>query len=227
MQRTDDGEILYDLDSAEDWTEAFKDLLDTPVGQEYTAISDPETLKSDKNKILIAVATLNNRTDETGYHASMAQIVQALEKLMIRWRILRTAQETTPLPVPTAPTVETPRLTGSQQAWKEFREWSESHSSSECRLRARSDEAYQKFFHKNLEREFAETPVADGVVPVGETSRGSQAVTAEIREFARLFRLEPSANLKPKGGVVRLGGRELSWAHFNQQLEAAAAVGLL
>ena len=226
MQRTDDGEILYDLDSAEDWTEAFKDLLDTPIGQEYVEISDPETLRSDKNKILVAVATLNNRTDETGYHASMAQIVQALEKLMIRWRILRTAQEATPLPVPAAPTVETPRLTGSQQAWHEFRVWSDSHSSSECKLRARSDEAYGNFYRKNLEREFGEQQVGDAVVPAGQPS-GRQAPTQELRDFARAYLVEKSENLRPKGGLVTLAGRQMSYTHLNTLVEQASAAGLL
>ncbi len=226
MQRTDEGEILYDLDSAEDWTEAFKDLLDTPVGQEYVEISDPETLKSDKNKILLAVATLNNRSDETGYYASLAQIVQALEKLMIRWRILRTAEEIKSLPVPAAPTVETPRLSSSQQLWHEFRVWTDSHSSSECRLRARSDEQYGNFYHKNLEREFGAQQVGDAVTPEGQPS-GRHAVTAEIREFARLYHQTPISDLRPKGGLVRLGGREMSWSWFNQQLEAATAAGVI
>ena len=235
MQREENsGEILYDLDSAEDWTEAFKDLLDTPIGQEYTAISDPETLKSDKNKILIAVATLNNRSDETGYYASLAQIVQALEKLMIRWRILRTAQEATPLPVPTAPVADTtPRdrngnpLNASQLAWHEYRIWTDANNSNACRERARREpDGYGQFYHKNLEREFGAQQVGDAVVPAGQSSR-KQAPTQELRDFARSYLAERSENLRPKSGLITLAGRQLSYAYLNEMVEKCSQANLL
>lgn len=66
------------------------------------------------------------------------------------------------LDVPQDEEPEEKPLTGSQKAWSEYRQWSETHSSNECRARARTDAGYAAFMRKNLEREF--------VVEVGDAA---------------------------------------------------------
>ena len=221
-------ELMFDLNDEGDCREAFAALRDTPIGQKYVSeYFTEENSDSDASKILRAVSIIFN-IDPEDAHTSINQLAAALEKVILSGKIRPVnRQQAAPLPVPVAVDT-TPKLTGSQQAWKSFREWSDAHSSSECKLRARSDEAYGKFYRTNLVREFAEQPVGDAVEAAGgsQVSRSTQ-ISGPLVEFARLYEKEPVQNLKPKGGMVSLDGRQLTWAQFNEQLEAAIAAGVI
>src|SRR5207249_316265 len=103
-------------------------------------------------------------------------------------------------------------LSFSQLAWKSMRAWAETHGAEECRRRARDDEEFGNFMRKNLEREFAASPVPDAVVPVLQP-QGKKATPALI-EFARKYYAEKSENLKPKAGFVTLAGEQLLHKDF-------------
>ena len=225
MRRNDNtGIIEFDFDDAEDWKEAYAELLDTETGQRY--LTECEVSDKDPGRILRAAMTLFHLDEENSW-GTVEQLQTALSKLMLSGKIKPVETETVAaLPVPTAPVAETPRLTGSQQAWHEYRVWSDSHSSSECRLRARSDEGYGNFFRKNLEREFGAQQVGDAVIPAGQSS-GRQAPTQELRDFARSYLTERSENLRPKSGLITLAGRQLSYAYLNEMVEKCSQAGLL
>jgi len=233
MLRDNEGQLLFKLGDTGELEQIFASMQETgsAVWRDYAEnyyVDDRE--QEDVKKLVGAVRRLYRLQDD---HASPEQVEKVLAKLLLA----REFEPHTPeveeiLEEPHTVVDTTPRdkngkpLTGSQLAWKSFREWSEAHSSSECKLRARSDDAYGDFYRKNLEREFAEQPVGDAVIPEGQVTR-TQAITQELRDFARQYTLEPSVNLKPKGGLITLGGRQMSWEHFQNLLNQATAAGAL
>jgi hypothetical protein len=80
--------------------------------------------------------------------------------------------------------------------------------------------------NKNYEREFAEQPVADGVVPAGEPTKKIKP-TAQLVEFAEKYKVEPTENLRPRGGSVKLAGALIPYSTFQDLVDRAASAGLL
>lgn len=235
MKRNEETqEILFDLNEESDCADVFQSLLaETAIGRRYVADfydgnGDGSEDSADRRKVLRAVDTLFNHEDN---HYTLAQLAKAFETVIKSGQIRpRAEEEDEVLEEPVVDT--TPRgkdgkpLTGSQIAWREFGEWSAAHTSSECKARANSDEAYGKFYRTNLTREFAEQPVGDAVQPAGQVARSTQA-TQQLVQFVKDYHREPSVNLKPKGGFVSLAGEQLSWTLFQETLNKAAAAGLL
>lgn len=119
-------------------------------------------------------------------------------------------------------------LTQQQIEWAEYRQFAESHSSADCRKRARTDSGFANFMRKNLEREMSQ-PVGDAVVPEGQANsqRTSRQTSGDLVSFVHAFRAEPSENLRPKGGFVLLSGRKIPHSQLIEQIEAATNAGLL
>jgi hypothetical protein len=135
-------------------------------------------------------------------------------------------------PVAPVPVDNTPRdkngkpLSESQLRWSEYRQFSESHSSSECRARARTDSRYRDFLHTNLVREFAEQPVGDAVVAVGTQAvrQDKTRVTQELREFAQAYRLAPTSEVKKLSSpAMNPNGYEL----YRKNIDLCIAAGLI
>jgi hypothetical protein len=116
-------------------------------------------------------------------------------------------------------------LTASQQAWSEYRIFSESHTSSECKARARVDAGYASFMRKNYEREMGETQVGDAVVAIGTQAvrQDKTRVTQDLREFAQAYRLAPTSEVKRLMSTAT----NPSFADYRAKLDAAIACGLL
>jgi hypothetical protein len=117
-------------------------------------------------------------------------------------------------------------LSESQLRWSEYRQFSESHSSSECRARARTDSGYRDFLHTNLVREFAEQPVGDAVVAIGTQAvrQDKTRVTQDLREFAQAYRLAPTSEVKK---LMSAATNPNGFVEYRTKLDAAIAAGLL
>jgi hypothetical protein len=117
-------------------------------------------------------------------------------------------------------------LSESQLRWSEYRQFSESHSSSECRARARTDSGYRDFLHTNLVREFADQPVGDAVVAIGTQAvrQDKTRVTQDLREFAQAYRLAPTSEVKK---LMSAATNPNGFVEYRTKLDAAIAAGLL
>jgi hypothetical protein len=232
MKRNEETqEILFDLNDDQECSEALKSLYEeTEIGQRYISeFYDGDEDGKNQRKILRATDTLFILDNA---HASVSQLAIAL-KTVLKSGSIRPVEEPEE-DVLESPVVDsTPRgkdgkaLTGSQLVWREYREWSETHSSGECKARARSgDQAYADFYRLNLAREFAAEPVGDAVTPAGQVARTTQA-TNQLVQFVKDYHKEPVTNLRPLGGFVKLAGEQLPWNMYQEMLNKAAAAGLL
>jgi hypothetical protein len=164
------------------------------------------------NKIQIAADT----SDEP---VSFAAFVAAAKRLYLIGSLQSKAQ---------APVVveEPKKLTANQLAWQEFRVFSETQTSSECKARAQRDSEYGSFYRKQFEREFAAEQVADAVVPAGQPTAKVKA-DADLVDFARRYNTTPIAQLKPKGGFVVVGGETMRYEDFLAQQARATNARLI
>jgi hypothetical protein len=131
-----------------------------------------------------------------------------------------------PKPAPVAPVAAPKQLSASQQAWSEFRQYTESHSVAECKARARADEGYRKFLNTNLQREMAQAPVGDGVVSIGtQATRQDRGVkiTQALNDFAVEFRQMSSDEVRKRRNIAT----NAHAAEFNRSLDLAISAGLL
>jgi hypothetical protein len=89
------------------------------------------------------------------------------------------------------------QLSRSQLQWKEFREFSETHSMNECRARAASDQSFSNFMHKNMEREMAENQGPE--LSVNLNIKGpatTQFISDQLRTFVETYRTTPTDKLR-------------------------------
>jgi hypothetical protein len=119
-------------------------------------------------------------------------------------------------------------LTASQRAWSEYRIFSESHTSSQCKARAKVDAGYATFMRKNYEREMNESPVPDAAVNLNEKAPTTKkAVPADVADYAARYRTmsveaarkELSPGMNPQGPAAA--------AEANRLFEASCAAGLI
>ncbi len=119
------------------------------------------------------------------------------------------------------------QLTGPQKAWSEYRQWSEEHSSSECRARARVDAGYATFVRKNLEREFV-AEVGDAVTNLNvRQAPAKRIVPTDVQKFAEDYRTMSSETVKKllSPGLNPLG--PAAAAEANRLFEKACSLGLI
>jgi hypothetical protein len=198
----------------EDHKAAFiEEVCDTPIGKQFCSMFDSESITPAWDKV---IAIHQSRSEIYGSEITFHSFLRCLTDA------IRSGAIKTPPP----PEPKPRELSSSQKAWQEYRIFSESHSVNECRNRARIDSGFQNFMHKNYEREFAEQPVADGVVPVGEVRKKIKP-TAQLVEFAEKYKVEPTENLRPRGGAVKLAGALIPYSTFQDLVDRAASAGLL
>ncbi len=225
-----DAEGIFRFDAREDEDEcvaALREIFNTTdIGQDYVAnYRIEESADADANLVLNAAVRVAG-----GFQISVNDLAVALA-LLIETGQIRPKNFKAAVPF-AEPKIDTrPRdkngdvLSESQIRWREYRQWSETHTMDQCRARAKSDEGYGSFVRKNLEREFAAPGVPDAVTPIGQ-SQGKKA-TPELISFVQKYTKEPSSNLRPRGGYVSLAGEQIPYQSFLQQVDAATAAGLI
>ena len=207
------GDRLWTPESEENKAEFIAEVCETPIGEKFCAMFDAESINPAWDKVIaIHQSRSSVYGDEITFHSFIRCLTDAIQSGAIQ----------TPPPQQPKPR----ELSSSQKAWQEYRIFSESHSVNECRNRARIDAGFQSFMHKNYEREFAEQPVADGVVPAGVPTKRIKP-TAELVEFAEKYKVEPTENLRAKGGAVKLAGTLIPYSKFKDLVDRAASAGLL
>jgi len=119
-------------------------------------------------------------------------------------------------------------LTPEQISWGEMSRFAATATSDAVRQRKNIDGKFREFIQTNLRREMQEQPVGDAVTPAGQpTTKAKAKASKELVDFAHKYIHEPTANLRPKGGFVTLGGEPIPWSTFNDLLSRASAANLL
>ena len=221
------GHMTFTADDREEVAYALKEIFQTDIGQTYKRdFYAPERGDDDLDKILRAAEMLAG-----GPNITVQFIERALQLLMdsgeLQPRELASAQELAEPEKDPRPRDRNGKLLTPQQiAWSEYRQYAETHSSEECRQRARSDAGFASFMRKNLEREMG-GGVGDAVIPVGD--QGTQRVepNATLVEFARKYHAESVINLRPKGGSVTLAGEQMPYQKFLDLVNKASAIRLI
>jgi hypothetical protein len=130
-----------------------------------------------------------------------------------------------PVVEPEVPTDRNGRpLTPTQIAWSEYRQWSETHSSADCKARARTDAGYGLFYRKNLEREAQGTESTQFRVVGQPTKPDVTSAPPELLAFAEEFRKTSMDQVrKLKSPTLN----PLGWEKYQRNLDAALAAGLM
>jgi hypothetical protein len=164
-------------------------------------------------------AILEDAQTQTGHEDVNLKEYEASARRM--WLIGDLKPKQKPVEQPPAPKP----LTASQQAWSEYRIFSETHTSAQCKARAGVDSGYASFRRKQYEREMGETQVGDAVVAIGTQAvrQDKTRVTQELREFAQAYRLAPTSEVKR----LMSAATNPSFADYRAKLDAAIACGLL
>lgn len=117
-------------------------------------------------------------------------------------------------------------LTTAQQKWASYAEFANTHSSAECRERARTDTGFKSFVTKNLEREMNESGVGDAVVPLNQSASPTKAGLKDARlvAFANAFRSMSSAEVKSRRSAA---SNPFGHAQFLKNLNDCIGLGLI
>jgi|HubBroStandDraft_2_1064218.scaffolds.fasta_scaffold02321_1 hypothetical protein len=205
-------EILRWDDTNETAKIFVEEFFKTPVGKQILANS----LKTKANMELI-LSTAQSRTG----HADVS-----LKEFEVATKQLFLAGDLQPKREPEAQAPAPKQLSASQQAWSEFRQYTNTHSVAECKNRARVDEAYRKFLHTNLQREMNDTPVPDAVVAIGtQAVRQDKTVriNEDLRAFAIAYRTMSSAEVRKNSNILT----NPNATEWNRKVDLAIAAGLL
>jgi len=133
----------------------------------------------------------------------------------------RTVQEPTPEPEKDS---RGHILGDSQLRWKEYREFAESHSSAECRSRAKLDRGFAAFVRLNLEREAQETPSTQFSIAGQAATENKPAITPELIAFAEEYRHTPTDQVRKLRSPSM---SPLTFETYNKTLAAALSAGLI
>ena len=116
-------------------------------------------------------------------------------------------------------------LSPSQIAWSEYRTFSESHSSADCKARARTDAGYGSFYRKNLEREAQGTESTQFRLAGQQPSKPDvTGVSQELLNFADGFRRTSMDEVRRRKSPTL---NPLGWEKYQKDLDAAIAAGLI
>lgn len=226
--RNVDGEITFTVDDREEVVGAMKEIFrTTEVGKLYLKeFYTKERGDEDAEKILGAAIQIAG-----GPNISSSHLVHALTLLIDSGELRpKNLVQTAQLEEPEEDTRPRDRndklLTPQQIAWGEMTRFAETATPDAIRQRRHTDHVFAEFVRTNLRREMAATEVGDAVTPAGQPTTKAR-VSQELVDFARKYNAEPIANLRPKGGFVRLEGEQLTWTTFNDLLSRASAANLL
>lgn len=223
--RNAEGQITFTADDQEEVVSALREIFQTEIGTTYKRVyySD-ERGDEDLEKILRAAELVAGSPD-----ISVNALTRALQLLIDSGEIQpKDFAPTTPLEEPEErPMDKNGRpLTEAQIRWSEYRSFAESASIAEINRRKQSDPGFASFVRKNWERQLAQ-PVGDAVTPLGVSSLPPHDANRELVEFVRKYHAEPIANLRPKNGMVSVGGQLMTWTIFNTLLAKATESHLI
>jgi hypothetical protein len=102
--------------------------------------------------------------------------------------------ESTPEETPVEVDRNGKRLGASQLAWKEYRDFAESHSSKECKARARVDAGFASFVRINLEREMSGPIGGAGTILNSRTE--TKAAPPELIAWVNEYRTTPMTTVR-------------------------------
>lgn len=111
-----------------------------------------------------------------------------------------------------------------QKKWREYRQFSETHSSDECRNRARVDSDYASFRRLNFEREAAETPRTKFPLAGQSPVKEKPAVTPELIAWAQEYRKTPVEKVRQLRSPAF---NALGYEAYMKTQDTALAAGLI
>lgn len=209
------GEILnWELDDVANNDRFAKVFFETtPVGQEIAKAR----LKTTAN--MYAIVGLAQERAGGRVEITLAEAEAAATELFLVGELKPKQKKVEQPPAPKP-------LTASQQAWSEYRIFSETHTSAECKARAKVDAGYANFMRKNLEREMNETGVGDAVVAIGTVAQKQDKTraTQELREFAEAYRHASTSEVKKLSSPAM---NPNGYKEYRKNLDAAIAAGLI
>ncbi len=232
ITRNNDGEIVFSVDESEEFEGALKEVLaTTEIGQEYRKeYFTKERADEDAGKLVDAAVEVAK--DTTGKPLISRPILERALTLLIdsgkiQPKNLQTAQQLEEPEVDTCPRDKNGKLlTDVQIKFGEMTRFAETATPDAIRQRRHTDGAFADFVRHNLRLEMQSQEVGDAVVPAGASTTKARA-SKELVDFAQKFLREPSANLRPKNGMVSLAGEQIAWPTFNDLLSRASAANLI
>jgi hypothetical protein len=228
ISRNQDGDITFTIDDRDELVSAIKDLLkSSEIGQTYNKDYYVKARGDEDGAKIIAAA----QQVAGGPNISSRHLEHALTLLIdsgeLQARVAVQAAQLAEPEVDSRPRDRNGKLLTPQQiSWSEMTQFASTATPDAIRQRRHTDSVFADFVRTNLRREMAETTVGDAAVPAGQSTTKARA-SKELVDFARKYNAEPIANLRPKGGFVRLEGEQLTWATFNDLLSRASAANLL
>ena len=111
----------------------------------------------------------------------------------------------------------------SQKKWREYREFSDTHTSQECKNRAKVDSEYASFRRLNLERESRETPSTQFVLAGGVSTESKPVVTPALIAFAEEYRKTPMQEVRKRRNPTF----NLNAEQYERDFQAALAARLI
>ena len=241
-ERNREGEFLLTFDSDTEIKDAVLELLTTETGRRYKKeFYDKERGGED------FAAAVGLAQKKTGREAiSNNELRSAFQVLMTANVIPRRSDEANWQQLTAPPEPEDTRLrdrngkilSESQLKWRVFRIYCEGDeeqgipaaSMEDIQRRKREDPEFAVFVRKNWEQQLANSTkenVPDAVVPANQRTKDGRKVSPELLSFAEAYVKEPIEHLRPKGGFVVLGSKQMSWTEFTTKQKAAAEAGLI
>lgn len=221
------GEIEFSIDDPAMLKDAFREATQTAVGQEFMAkyfdkARDAEYTDLWRRATIAYVykVSIEDADSVERPFVTTQQVYDAL-KLGMAAGIFRKLKTAPKLQEP-APVQDAPRRLSTEE---EFTEWSDTHSSTECRQRAQKDAAYGAFYRGQFVAEINSTQVPDAVIPAGDPRKNVNQ-TQTLRNFAAMVQKEPCENLKPRGGYITLNGEQVPYSDFRELVDRCANAGL-
>jgi hypothetical protein len=208
------GEILnWELEDAANNDRFAAAFFETPVGQEIKKAG----LKTSDN--VYAIVGLAQEQAGGRVEITVPEAEAAARELFLAGDLQPKQKKVEEPPAPKP-------LTASQLAWQSYRIFSETHTSAECKARARVDAGYANFMRKNYEREMGETQVGDAVVAIGTQAvrQDKTRATNNLREFAEAYRRAAMSEVRKLASPAM---NPNGYKEYQENLNAAINAGLI
>jgi hypothetical protein len=134
--------------------------------------------------------------------------------------------ELEPAPEPEVPRDKNGRpLSEAQIRWSEYRQFTETHSSQDCKNRAKADVGFASFLRTNLRREMTEGGVGDAVENLNaRPEEPKEKATPELLSWVAEYNRSSAEHVRKQ---KRADFNPLGYGKYNKNLEAAIAAGLI
>jgi hypothetical protein len=210
----DAGQIIFSPEPVK--RKAFFDAVYAdPIGAEFLKYRTPKSMAR-------LTEILTNKFLDKGRDIMVDDAVSEIRNLLITHD-----PAVIPPPEPSAVVADTRARHADGTFKSEFETWASdpNRSMREIRSRAEREPAFREWFHSAIT---AQT-IQDGSLRVaGAASRTPTMADHQLLgEFARLYRITPSSQLKPQSGFIKLGDRHYTPQEFETLISQAATAGLI